>query len=65
MASRLVGALGANAVTREDAVLSVRAGFRGAELSALWPGDAAAWQLDEHAAAAFSHVLRAVRRGAS
>src|SRR6185437_3629457 len=31
-ASRLVGFIGANAVTREDAVLSVRAGFSGDEL---------------------------------
>ena len=36
--SHLVGALGANAVTREDAVLSVHAGFRDDELSRLWPG---------------------------
>ena len=30
--------LGANDVTRHDAVASVRAGFAGKELSALWPG---------------------------
>ncbi len=39
-ASGLVGAIGANAVTRHDAPASVRAGFRGGELSALWPGAA-------------------------
>lgn len=37
-ASRAVGAIGANAVTRHDAPASVRAGFRGDELSRLWPG---------------------------
>jgi len=35
-ASRLVGFIGANAVTREDAVLSVKAGFAGRELAAAW-----------------------------
>lgn len=61
--SHLVAALGANAVTRQDAVLSVHAGFRGAELSALWPaaaaGAPAAWQLREQAAGWFSHVFTA------
>ena len=37
LAARLVGAIGANHVTRHDAVVSVRAGFRDAELTALWP----------------------------
>jgi len=59
--SRLVGALGANAVTRADAVLSVRAGFRGSELSALWPRPAKGWQLQEYPAGLFSHCLRAER----
>ena len=62
--SHLVGALGANAVTREDAVLSVRAGFRGHELSALWPGGSFAWQCHEHAAGLFSHCFSARRNGA-
>lgn len=39
MASRLVGLIGANAVTRHDAPASVRAGFRDRELSTLWPGE--------------------------
>lgn len=34
--SHLLGAIGAGAVTREDAVLSVHAGFRGEELSEQW-----------------------------
>ena len=36
-AARMLWALGCNAVTRHDAVVSVRAGFRGNELSVLWP----------------------------
>jgi len=59
--SHLVGALGANAVTREDAVLSVHAGWRDNELSALWPAQGEEWQLDEYAAGLFSHCFRAQR----
>lgn len=62
-ASHLVGALGANAVTREDAVLSVHAGFRGEEISALWPGAGAHWQTREFAAGLFSHCFSARRAG--
>jgi hypothetical protein len=65
LASRLVGLIGANAVTREDAVLSVKAGFRGRELSALWPFPATEWQLDEAAAGLFSHRFVATRRTAA
>jgi hypothetical protein len=62
--SHLVGALGANAVTRNDAVLSVRAGFSGHELSALWPeSQRSQWRLDESAAPPFSHCLSAERIG--
>lgn len=60
MASRLVGMLGASAVTRKDAVLSVQAGFCGKELSALWPSTT--WQLDEGPARLFSHLLVATRK---
>ena len=59
--SHLVGAIGANAVTREDAVLSVHAGFRGKELSALWPGDRSFWTLEEKPAGVFSHCFLAQR----
>ena len=59
-ASHLVVALGANAVTREDAVLSVRAGFTGHELTDLWPRDAG-WVCREHAAGLFSHLFVATR----
>jgi hypothetical protein len=60
VASRLVGLLGTNAVTRTDAVLSVRAGFRGRELSRLWPEDGR-WRADEYRAGMFSHCFRASR----
>jgi len=64
-ASHLVGAIGANAVTREDAVLSVHAGFRGTELSQGWPrpsGSGREWALDEYPAGLFSHCFCAMRR---
>ena len=57
-ASHLVFALGANDVTRHDAVASVRAGFRESELSNLWP-QAGAWRLGERAAFPFTHVFKA------
>lgn len=61
LASRLIGAIGANEVTRSDAMASVRAGFCGTELSALWPRDSSAWRLREYAAGAFSHCFTAQR----
>lgn len=61
--SHLVGALGANAVTREDAVLSVRAGFRADELSARWPRGDQRWHLQESPAGLFSHCFSARRVG--
>jgi len=69
--SHLIGALGVNSVTREDAVLSVRAGFRDGELSALWPRmrsknapgstpePTSEWTLKEYSAGLFSHCLLA------
>lgn len=62
LASHLVGALGANAVTREDAVLSVHAGFRDDELSSAWPGAPSEWACDERGAGLFSHTFAAWRR---
>ncbi len=59
--SHLTGAIGAHAVTRQDAVLSVHAGFSANELSALWPGPAVEWQLQEYSAGLFSHCFRAER----
>lgn len=55
--SRLVGALGANAVTRNDALASVRAGFQGRELSRLWPDATPVSRVREYAAGLFSHCL--------
>jgi hypothetical protein len=60
-ASHLVGALGANAVTRGDAVLSVRAGFRARELTDAWNAAAPDWHLQEGAAGWFSHTFAANR----
>lgn len=59
--SHLIGAIGANKVTREDAVLSVHAGFRGAELAALWPSHSVEWRLKEYSANLFSHCFSAER----
>ncbi len=54
--SRLLWAIGCNDVTRHDAAVSVRAGFSGTELSALWP-DQPNWRLREQSAGAFSHLF--------
>jgi methyltransferase family protein len=54
--ARLLGLIGCNDVTRHDAAASVRAGFAGRELSALWrtrPG----WRLSEGRAGPFSHLF--------
>lgn len=68
--SHLVGLLGANKVTREDAVLSVHAGFRAKELSLLWSKTKFAanlssanqtsrtkWKVMEYSAGLFSHCF--------
>jgi hypothetical protein len=54
-ASKMLWVLGANDVTRHDAVVSVRAGFTGQELSVLWPD--ATWQLEERIAWPFTHFF--------
>ena len=59
--SHLLGVIGANGVTRHDAVLSVRAGFAEKQLSDLWPAHAD-WQLAERPAGLFSHLFIAQRR---
>ncbi len=61
LGSRLLGFAGCNDVTRHDAVVSVRAGFRDGEISSLWP-DAGAWVLEESARGLFSHCFVAKRR---
>lgn len=60
LASRLVWLLGCNGVTRHDAAISVRAGFAGHELSALWPADGQ-WESCERSAGRFSHLFMAKR----
>jgi hypothetical protein len=57
----LVGLIGCNRVTRHDAVISVRAGFRNSELSRLWP-DQNGWYLEERRAGWASHLFVARRR---
>ena len=60
-ASRLSWAIGCNKVSLHDAIVSVRAGFAGQELSALWPSPDR-FDLDEHAARLFTHCFVARRR---
>jgi methyltransferase family protein len=52
--ARLLGLAGCNEVTRHDAVVSVIAGFRDREISALWPAGGA-WILRERPRGLFSH----------
>lgn len=61
-AARLLWLIACNAVTQHDAVISVRAGFTGNELSNLWP-ESNDWQLDERKVWPFSHAFVARRRG--
>lgn len=58
--SRMLWLIGCNDVTRHDAVVSVRAGFRGRELTALWP-NRQGWKITEQARGPFSHVFCAQR----
>jgi SAM-dependent methyltransferase len=59
--SSLIGLLGTNRVTREDAVTSVAAGFREQELTALWPTANEAWVCREFASFPFTHCFTAVK----
>ena len=59
-ASRLLWLIGCNAITRHDAIVSVRAGFAGRELSALWPSNSE-WVTSEQSAGLFSHCFVAKR----
>jgi hypothetical protein len=56
----LLPLLGCNDVTLHDARVSVRAGFRDREVSALWPPDAG-WQLSERQRGLFTHAFVAAR----
>jgi hypothetical protein len=53
-AASLMGLIGCNSVTVHDARISVRAGFRGDELSTIWP-TAGGWTLEERKAGRFTH----------
>jgi hypothetical protein len=53
-AASLMGVIGCNSVTVHDARISVRAGFRDGELSAIWPGGNG-WALEENKAGRFTH----------
>jgi hypothetical protein len=63
--SHLVGLIGAGPVTREDAVLSVHAGFRTGEISAAWTSTESLWDTAEQSAGLFSHCFVAQRKGLS
>jgi len=56
--SHLLGLIGCGPVARYDAVVSVRAGFNGRELSSLWP-EQEGWQLQEGSAGLFTHTFMA------
>jgi hypothetical protein len=60
IAGVLVGLIGGNAVTRHDAIVSVRAGFAAHELSRIWP-QSSGWETQEYEAGLFSHAFSAVR----
>ena len=64
--SRLVRLIGANTVTRHDAPASVRAGFAGRELTALWPRTDGnqGWETEERRAGPFTHLFVARREEA-
>jgi hypothetical protein len=55
-ASRLLWVVGFSDVGVHEAVVSARAGFRGKELSALWPAQGR-WDLHEEAVGLFSHCF--------
>jgi hypothetical protein len=55
---QLMGVLGATNLTHQDAVASARAGFRGYDLSALWP-KTGSWRLYEKVVFPFTHVFQA------
>ena len=64
LGSQLVGILGANAVTRGDAVKSVEAGFADQELTAIWPNSRGDWWCNEYTAPPFTHCFTAARTSA-
>ena len=61
LGSRLLPLLACNSVTQHDARVSVQAGFRPPELSALWP-NSNDWNLTEHPAGLFTHFFSATKK---
>lgn len=59
--ARALALIGFGPVTCHDAPISVQAGFRGRELSVLWPQDGT-WELTERRAGLFSHLFIARRK---
>ena len=59
-ATSLLPLIGCNEVTLHDADVSVRAGFRDRELSALWPTDPG-WHVTERRRGLFTHAFLAVQ----
>ena len=57
-AIKLLPLIRCNPITRHDAAASIRAGFLGQELRALWPGPAG-WSVTEHEGGFASHCFRA------
>jgi hypothetical protein len=61
LCGRLLWLIGCGPVTRHDGRISIRAGFAGHELSALWP-DKKNWELVERPVGLFSHLFIARRK---
>jgi len=62
LGSRLIGLLGTNGVTREDAVKSVDAGFTGDEITTAWSSTDKTWWTQEYSSPPFSHVFIAAQK---
>ena len=60
IAGSMVGLIGCSGVTRHDAIISIRAGFLGQELTALWPAGES-WRVQEGKAGWLSHGFAAQR----
>ena len=61
LGTRLLPALAVSRDTLHDALVSVQAGFRGNELSRIWPLRTAGWRVEERPAGLFSHLFVATR----
>lgn len=61
LATQTLGLIGCHPVTRHDARVSVAAGFRGRELSGLWPSSG--WKVRECSCGPFTHFFSARKHG--